>query len=279
MFSCSGRKLVCATVLAVCAAAFSYAAECDTLRTSRAYGYASCGKPQVFGMFRTNYIAPGIPLGERITRSNADVSFQISLRLQLFTVKDTYIFATYTQKCFWDVFEESLPFRDTNFNPGLWCSTPVAKSSRWGGLLFVGVEHESNGRGGDASRSWNYVTAAYMTRPWERWQFELRLWGGYYDRKGNPDWFRYRGFGLVAATYSSLDERFIASAAINPSNRFRNWNVRAEFMWRFSKRDDRLPYLFVQYRCGYCENMLEYNRWSSIFRVGIAIRPRMLNMY
>ena len=75
-----------------------------------------------FTLFRDNYFILGTTLGGRPTRTNSDVKFQISIaqRLTKSTLPfNTYLFLTYSQKCMWNVFEESLPMRDLNFNPGI----------------------------------------------------------------------------------------------------------------------------------------------------------------
>ena len=75
-----------------------------------------------FSLYRDNYFTAGIPLGEEISRTNSDVKFQVSISQRLTKSVlpfNTYLFLTYTQKCFWNVFEESLPMHDLNFNPGI----------------------------------------------------------------------------------------------------------------------------------------------------------------
>ena len=68
----------------------------------------------------------------------------------------------YTQTSFWDLKSASRPFEDTSYkpelfflSPNLWAEIP----SVLGVFLQAGFQHESNGRGGEASRSTNYVYA------------------------------------------------------------------------------------------------------------------------
>ena len=71
-----------------------------------------------FTLFRDNYFIVGTSIGDKPTRTNSDVKFQISIaqRLTKSTLPfNTYLFLTYSQKCMWNVFEESLPMRDLNF--------------------------------------------------------------------------------------------------------------------------------------------------------------------
>ena len=111
-----------------------------------------------FSLYRDNYFIAGIPLGQEIKRTNSDVKFQVSIAQRLTKSVlpfNTYLFLTYTQKCFWNVFEESLPMHDLNFNPGIGLSKLLIVKGHMIGKATLLIEHESNGRDGDASRSWN----------------------------------------------------------------------------------------------------------------------------
>ena len=79
-------------------------------------------KGPYFTLFKDNYFTAGIPIGQKISSTNSDVKFQVSIsqRLTKSTLPfNTYLFLAYSQKCLWNVFQESLPMRDLNFNPGI----------------------------------------------------------------------------------------------------------------------------------------------------------------
>ena len=85
-----------------------------------------------FGIFKDNYFITGAPIGEEPTRYNADAKFQISFKHRLtdrVLPFGTYLFLTYTQKSFWDIYQESSPFAETNYNPGLGLGRVYDKSS------------------------------------------------------------------------------------------------------------------------------------------------------
>lgn len=74
-------------------------------------------KSPYFTLFKDNYFIGGIPIGNKPTARNSDVKFQLSIAQRLTKSKlpfDTYLFLQYTQKAFWNVFQESLPMRDLN---------------------------------------------------------------------------------------------------------------------------------------------------------------------
>ena len=126
----------------------------DSVR--RIYGNMPCST-----LFKDNYFTVGTTIGHKPTAENSDVKFQVSIaqRLTKSTLPfNTYLFLMYTQKCFWNVFQESLPMYDLNFNPGIGLSKLLIVKNRVIGKATLLVEHESNGRDGDASRSWNRIT-------------------------------------------------------------------------------------------------------------------------
>lgn len=79
-------------------------------------------KRPYFSLYKDNYFIGGTTIGSKPTNKNSDVKFQLSISQRLTKSKlpfDTYLFITYTQKAFWNVFQESLPMYDLNFNPGI----------------------------------------------------------------------------------------------------------------------------------------------------------------
>ena len=77
-----------------------------------------------FGGYRDNYFVTGIPLNKKVTDITADAAFQISIKHRItkqILPFNTFAYLTYSQKSFWDIYAESSPFRDSNYNPGLGC--------------------------------------------------------------------------------------------------------------------------------------------------------------
>ena len=196
----------------------------------------------IFGLFRNNYFSTGVATNRPISQYSSDVKFQLSVGLRLWSIADKAdILFTYSQRSVWDIYQESCPFRETAYNPGVWAAWQVRKNVR---LLF-GFEHESNGLGGSDSRSFNYFSAACIYEPYEHWRFGVRLWYGYYDRENISSYYRYRGVGHIWATYHTLNDRFSATVLVNPSDLFRNYNVQVEASWRLARRGSFIPSLYV----------------------------------
>lgn len=172
-----------------------------------------------FGMYHDNYFITGIPTNKGINKHTADAKFQISIRQRLFKnilPFNSFMMLTYTQKSFWDIYEESSPFGDSNYNPGLVITAPIIRDNTLRGVMSFAFEHESNGRDGLDSRSWNYFTLSgvyfYNICFW----IQAKVWYGWLGEE-NSDLFKFRGYGLLALNYKSLSDRFGASIIINPS--------------------------------------------------------------
>src|SRR5699024_6641181 len=72
-----------------------------------------------FSNYKDIYFIGGVPLNMDIDKASSDVKYQISFKQMLFNKTffwDTYLYLTYTQKAFWQIFEESSPFEEINFN-------------------------------------------------------------------------------------------------------------------------------------------------------------------
>ncbi|MDE6218476.1 MAG: phospholipase A, partial [Muribaculaceae bacterium] len=114
-----------------------------------------------FGLYKDNYFTVGTTVGDKPSPVNSDVKFQISLGIRLTNATlpwGTFLSLMYTQKTFWNVFQKSLPMYDMNFNPGIGWTKPFFSKGRYIGKMTLLIEHESNGKDGDASRSWNRVS-------------------------------------------------------------------------------------------------------------------------
>jgi phospholipase A1 len=240
-----------------------------------------------FGMYKDNYIITGVPLNRAINKYTADIKFQLSVRQRLTKTVlpyNTFLMLTYTQKSFWDVYAKSSPFRDNNYNPGISLIKHVIYKKQLRGTAIVAFEHESNGRDSLDSRGWNYFVLSGVYFFNACFSAQAKIWAGWLDKgdddlegSGNPDLYRYRGYGLVALNYRSLNDKFWASAVINPRTKFGRFNTQVELNFRRSPKSNQ--YFFIQWYNGYGESLLEYNQYTSMLRVGICIKPPLRNLY
>lgn len=232
-----------------------------------------------FGMFHDNYFITGIPTDRKIDKNTADAKFQISIRQRLIKKVlpfQSVLFLTYTQKSFWDIYANSSPFADNNYNPGFSLEKAILVKDKLYGTAVFAIEHESNGKDGDDSRSWNYLTLSLSYYFNARFTAHLKGWYGWVD-VANPDLLKYKGYGLFALNYKSANERFWFSGIFNPHDEFRKCNITLEANYRTSSKLNQ--YIFIQFYRGYAESMLDYKSLTSMIRFGICIKPRLRSIY
>lgn len=218
--------------------------------------------------------------------TNTEARIQLSFKYQLFgsrahengsrSLKDGLYFA-YTQRMFWDLGARSSPFRNIDYQPELFYLSPAAALSEKTTVSGqVGLRHESNGRSGDASRSINslYISpmAAFSLGGHTRLVVAPRLWLYLGDRSDNPDIRRYRGnSGLFMEVGEADGLRLSTSTRFNFSSG--KGSVAADLSYPLRKILGGGPdfYLFGQSFVGYGENLLDYDRHTTRFRLGVAL--------
>lgn len=232
-----------------------------------------------FGLYKDNYFIFGCPVGEKATKFNSNIKFQISIaqRLTRSTLPwGTYLFLFYSQKCFWNVLENSMPMTDLNFNPGIGLTKPLFVRDRFVGKLNLIAEHESNGRDGASSRSWNRITLGGSILIDPQIMVHGKVWIPVIDGVENRDIVDYCGIYQIGTTFTSLNERFGVGVTLVKRKGWRlNYNAVVEINYRIFPRDNQ--YLFLQYYNGYGEGLLAFKEFHSMLRVGIVIKPRLFS--
>lgn len=232
-----------------------------------------------FGMFHDNYLITGVPTNNEINNQTADVKYQISISQRLTKSRlpfNATLLLTYTQKSFWDIYKNSSPFADNNYNPGLTLVRPVINNHQLKGVAALSFEHESNGLDSIYSRSWNYITFSGVYFYNANISVQARIWAGILGDE-NKDLFRYRGNGLLALNYRSNEDKFWVSLVLNPTQRIRAVNTILEL--NFKPVETANQYLFLQWYNGFGENLYDYNQYTSMVRFGVCIKPVMRSFY
>ncbi|WP_368666915.1 phospholipase A [Dysgonomonas sp. 511] len=234
-----------------------------------------------FGIYKDNYFVVGTDMFEKPTSDNSDAKFQVSIRQKLTNSTlpfKTYFFLTYTQKAFWDVFKESFPFRDLNYNPTIGLGRALVRHNRFLGTITLQFEHESNGKGGDDSRSWNKISFGTNLTLNDRWTLHSKAWIPIVDGTNNKNIVKYAGWGQIGMDYSGPRRKYTFSCLVTKRGGFNlNANVTANFAVRLFSDDNQ--YLFVEYYNGYGESMLEYKQYRQRLRLGIVIKPDFFSMH
>ena len=234
-----------------------------------------------FGLYKDNYFIFGTAVGQKPTKENSNVKFQISIsqRLTRSTLPwNTYLYLFYSQKVFWYVLETSMPMTDLNFNPGIGLCKPLFVKNKFIGKLSLILEHESNGRDGVASRSWNKVSFAGSIMIDPTFLVHAKFWIPIVDGENNRDILDYSGIYQLGTSFSLPNKRFGVSVLLTKRRGWKmNYNTILELNYRLFDRDNQ--YLFLQYYNGYGEGLLAYKEFHSELRVGIVIKPRLFSEY
>lgn len=221
------------------------------------------------------------------TRENATAKMQLSFKYRPFDeeIFGTGIFAPlsklhfgYTQTSLWDIGQESAPFRDTGYRPGFFYLEPDFWRSADGGhrLSFSsGLEHESNGRDGESSRSMNiaFLRARWRTNfgrdyYWVLWPKFVK----YLEKSDNADIADYRGYVDLNIRLGRYDG-FEVSSVLRKGNRTAG-SIQLDLTYPIRRRIlvDAGGFVHLQYFNGYGESLLDYNvhRRSQV-RLGFSI--------
>ncbi|MDL2283410.1 phospholipase A [Odoribacter sp. OttesenSCG-928-G04] len=251
----------------------------DYLRINEGDALRIFDKQPNFGLYKDNYIIAGLPVNHGMNKHNSDAKFQISIRHRLtksILPFNTFLMLVYTQKSFWNIFEKSFPFYDNNYNPGLHISKPIIIDNELKGLASLGFEHESNGRDSAASRSRNYfiLNASYYFNV--SFSAQAKLWAGW-TSSDNSDLDKYIGYTSFILNYKSVNKRLWCSVLINPRRNFITYNTQVELNYKVSRNSNQ--FLFLQWYQGYGEGLLEYNKYTSMLRLGFCIKPPLRSIY
>lgn len=233
-----------------------------------------------FDVYKDNYIVLGTDLFRKPNRDNSDAKFQISVRQRLTNSVlpfRTYLFLTYSQLAFWDVFQESFPFRDINFNPTVGIGKPLVYGNRYLGDIAFQLEHESNGKDGDGSRSWNKVSLQGLFKFTSHWTFFSKLWVPIIDGENNKDLAQYKGYGTTALTFNQRNKFNIGLVLNHRAGNFWGPNVTVNASYRIFKNENQ--YLFFEFYNGYGEGLLDYKEYHQRFRLGFVIKPSFSFVY
>ena len=232
-----------------------------------------------FSLYKDTYFVAGTVLGGEPSTWNSDVKFQISFQQRLTKSKlpfHTYLYLFYTQKAIWHVFRNSLPFYDLNFNPGIGLSKHIIMKNRLLGKITLMAEHESNGRDGTASRSWNKVSLAGEAYISPSLMAHAKYWIPIVDGKYNRDILKYMGLYQAGFQAKSNDDKWVLDMTLVKRAGWNlDFNTIVQLGYRINHNSNQ--FIMLQYYNGYGEHMLDYDQYHSRIRLGLLIRPRFFS--
>ena len=253
-----------------------------------------------FRPHKLNYfIANGLP-GDPA----AQVKFQISAKYQVFegnfkVFKRNYfpLYMAYTQKSFWNVGIPSAPFEENNYNPEMFLDYQVKGSGIYLDHVVIGGEHESNGRDGAESRSWNrlYLLLSFGIEAKEgleekgvlrkeKYSTYLKIWEAY-GEEDQDDYLKSIGRNETFLDYAGRGEVGFSIRELPIISYFRVLrNNQLDFRTRIFRDWDKgsieigyhqnIPYtnffLYVQYWDGYGESLQRFSSHDTKWKGGLS---------
>lgn len=238
-----------------------------------------------FGLkpYRPNYFLPyGFREGsytsyDANSREYTNIEAQVQISLKINVAKDILnleekYYVSYSHRAFWQIYIESSPFRETNYNPEAFVVFPILDTTSIFKLhnLTVGYSHNSNGQGDDGdiifrSRSVNYI---YTTLSLKHnflitdFTFYAPFTGS--DLSDNPDIIDYLGCTEVKFTYFTGKHMFTLRGRGNTTT----GNGAVEATYSYPLVND--VHLYGKIFTGYGESLIDYNNYITKFSIGFS---------
>lgn len=200
---------------------------------------------------------------------------QFSLKYEIIRGYNFYI--GYTQLMYWDLYDQSSPFRNIDFNPeAFWRFEPdwwILSSADFG--FF---EHLSNGKAGPTNRSLDqlYIETRNDVSVWRlQFAYGMKFKHRFNLASQNADIARYDGWfeGFVTLKLFTFVKGYTDSEEFefrfSPSE-LGGWK---EYGLKFRTLIPRFnPKFYFQIRDGFARNLLEYNQDETEYRFGVIFQ-------
>ncbi|MFK0571963.1 phospholipase A [Endozoicomonas sp.] len=215
--------------------------------------------------------------------SSTEIKFQLSVKAPLAEgVFNGYgdIYVAYTNTSWWQAYNEnSAPFRETNHEPEVFMVLPT--DYQFFGfdmnMVAAGFTHQSNGRSGELSRSWNRLYAQFIfskgnfvasIKPWWRIPEPEKEPGEENSSKGddNPDIEKYMGYGELHLGYQ-IQEHNLGMMLRNNLRSDNKGAVQLDWSFPINRRFRG----YIQYFNGYGESLIDYNDSANRLSVGVML--------
>ena len=211
----------------------------------------------------------------RTDLDNLETQFQLSLKVAIWDKpfgQDAYLSGAYTAKNFWQSYnaDNSAPFRETNHEPEL-ILTFDNDASFFGfknpanRIIF---NHQSNGRAGDYSRSWNRVILEFVLEK-DKWSSTFRPWYRLPEARAkddNHDIERYLGHFEWRNTLAVGKGQQVSLMLRNNLRSDNKGAMQLSWSVPISKNIDGL----IHYFNGYGQSLIDYNR--SVESIGFGVQ-------
>ena len=208
--------------------------------------------------------------------NQGEVKFQLSLKIPVwknaFNDPNSILYVAYTQQSYWQAYNHSAFFRETNYEPEVFLAHHFNRPllGDWKlSLLTVGASHQSNGKGGILERSWNRIYGEAILAN-SHWMFSVKPWFVVRDnsyRRYNENLARYLGYERMLFSYKYHDHVFSVEARNTVESHFSRGAIQAS--WSFPLTTHLRGY--TEFFSGFGQNLIEYDHHTNSIGVGIAL--------
>jgi outer membrane phospholipase A len=258
----------------------------ETVKTGKSSREIEESRGPRFARNISNYEPVYLVIGPRVS---LNANFQLGFKYRLLSENGSFaekapalrdLYMAYTQTSLWDLGSESKPFLDTSYKPGFFYY------KQYSGIRFLGFEfesieggyqHESNGQGGQNSRSLNtvYVRPSLRYDLPQDWYLRFTPKGYYYidDLEDNPDLPEYRGYfdlSLKIGQLNGLELSTLIRIGTEPGV----GSIQLDLTYPMDRLffGNAASFLHLQYFDGWGETLLNYNqRLPSQIRIGFSL--------
>ncbi|MCC2667264.1 MAG: phospholipase [Gammaproteobacteria bacterium] len=235
-------------------------------------------------LYKPNYVLPyyatfspdnavyqnNTPNNESLKKN--EFKYQISLKVPLWKRifnSHSSLFLAYTQFSYWQLYNHSAFFRETDYEPELF----LANQLNWHLLrnwqltfMNIGVTHQSNGFGNQLERSWNrsYLEAIASS---ENCMVSLKPWYVLSTYPYNRDIAQYLGYGRLLIAYKFHQQVISLQAHNILESGGKHKTVELTYSFPLT------PYIkgYVQAFSGYGQSLIEYRHRTNSLGIGIAL--------
>lgn len=220
--------------------------------------------------------------GETARADYIEAKFQLSFKAPLWSriFKDNgYLFFAFTQQAYWQAYNRdvSSPFRETNYEPEFILAFPHNRGddSAISRVISLSLSHQSNGRAGELSRSWNRLKASWLLslgdvyinfEPWYRFEEPKKEFPGDPQGDDNPDIEKYLGWFELTTVYKYQESTW---------QLMMRHNLRSEsygaVKLSYSRPFNKHLRLYAELFSGYGESLIDYNRSVTRFGIGFEL--------
>lgn len=205
------------------------------------------------------------------TESKFQISFKTKVLENLFE-RNVDLWLGYTQQNQWQVYNKDIssPFRETNYEPEAFVSIPTDYDllGLRGRFVNLGFVHQSNGRSGVLSRSWNRIYAQFAFEYRDNFSLLLKPWYRIPEDDeddDNPHITDYMGDFEAIASYRHGKHSLTALGRAS----FDTGRGYLQLDWTYPIYHHLKAYL--QLTTGYGESLIDYNHNQSTVGLGVML--------